>query len=315
MKDLLTTADLTRSDLKYLISRAKKFKANPGSRRSLLTGESVCLYFAKPSTRTRVSFEVAVARLGGNPISLGPTDLQLGRGETIEDTARIVSRYAKAFVIRTFSDDDVVRLARAASIPVINALTDGHHPCQSLADLMTISEQRGSLKKCRMAYFGDGNNVAVSLMQAGALAGMDVVLATPQAYSVPAELVRSAQKVADESGGSVTVTEDPEAAARDADVLYTDVWLSMGHADSEKEVRQNALSPYSVTQRLMSLAKPSALFLHCLPAHRGEEVTAEVMDGPNSMVWEQAENRLHTALAVLYALIERKLDGGSFPQV
>ncbi len=309
MKDLLKTSDLSRADLKYLLSRAKKFKANPASRRSLLAGESVGLYFAKPSTRTRVSFEVAVARLGGNPISLGPTDLQLGRGETIEDTARVVSRFVKAFVIRTFKDEDVQRLAQAASIPVINALTDGHHPCQSLADLMTIQEQHGALKRCRLAYFGDGNNVAISLMQAAALAGMDFVLSCPPNYSVSPAIVDAARQAAVEGGGSVTVTEDPAEAAHHADVLYTDVWLSMGDADSERESRHRALSPYSVTPELMARARPGALFLHCLPAHRGEEVSAEVMDGERSFVWDQAENRLHTSVAVLYALLERKLEG------
>jgi ornithine carbamoyltransferase len=307
MKDLIRTSDLSPADFKYLLTRAQKFKQNPHARRSLLSGESVCLYFAKPSTRTRVSFETAVTRLGGAPIPLGPSDLQLGRGETIEDTARIFSRFSKAIVIRTFRDEDVERLAKAASIPVINALTDGHHPCQSLADMMTLQEQRGSLKKCRIAYLGDGNNVAVSLMQAAALCGSSIVLGCPKDYSVKPELVQAAQAIADNNGGTVTVTDDPEAAARGADALYTDVWLSMGDADAEKEARQRALMPYQVSGRLMSLAKPDALFLHCLPAHRGEEVTADVMDGPRSVVWDQAENRLHTAVAVLYALLERKL--------
>jgi ornithine carbamoyltransferase len=311
MKDLLRTFDLSRSDFKYLLNRARKFKDNPHGRRSLLSGDSVCLYFAKPSTRTRVSFDAAVARLGGNPVTLGANELQLGRGETIEDTARVISRYARAFVIRTFKDDDVARFARAASIPVINALTDGHHPCQSLADMLTLLEHRGSLKKCRIAYLGDGNNVAVSLMQAAALVGADIVLGCPTSHSVPTPLVEAAAQVAAENGGSVTVTEDPEFAARGADALYTDVWLSMGDADSEKEARQRALMPYQVSQRSMELAKPDAVFMHCLPAHRGEEVAAEVMDGPRSVVWDQAENRLHTSVAVLYALIERKLEGAN----
>ncbi|HET9929858.1 MAG TPA: ornithine carbamoyltransferase [Polyangiaceae bacterium] len=307
MKDLIRTSDLSPADFKYLLARAQKFKQNPHARRSLLAGESVCLYFAKPSTRTRVSFETAVTRLGGAPISLGPNDVQLGRGESIEDTAQVWSRFAKAIVIRTFKDDDVDRLAKAASIPVINALTDGHHPCQSLADMMTLVEHRGSLKKCRIAYLGDGNNVAISLMQAAALCGSHIVLGCPKDYSVRPELVEAAQRLAEKTGGSVNVTEDPEAAANGADALYTDVWLSMGDADAEKEVRQRVLAPYQVSERLMARAKSDAIFLHCLPAHRGEEVSAGVMDGPRSVVWEQAENRLHTAVAVLYALIERKL--------
>jgi ornithine carbamoyltransferase len=313
MKDLLRTFDLSRSDFKYLLNRARKFKARPHSHRSLLAGDSVCLYFAKPSTRTRVSFDAAVARLGGNPISLGVNELQLGRGETIEDTARVLSRFARAFVIRTFSDQDVARFARAATIPVINALTDGHHPCQSLADMLTLLEHRGSLKKCRIAYLGDGNNVAVSLMQAAALVGADIVLASPSSHTVGSTLVDAARAVAEENGGSVTLTEDPEQAARGADALYADVWLSMGDADSEREARQRALMPYQVTQRSMELAKPDAVFMHCLPAHRGEEVVEAVMDGPRSVVWDQAENRLHTSVAVLYALIERKLEGASRP--
>ncbi len=309
MKDLIRTSDLSRADVKYLLARAQKFKANPHARRNLLAGESVCLYFAKPSTRTRVSFEAAVNRLGGCGISLSPNDMQLGRGETIEDTARIISRYAKAFVIRTFKDDDVERFARAASIPVINALTDGHHPCQSLADLLTLLEHRGSLKKCRIAYLGDGNNVAISLMQAAALVGADITLGCPASYSVKPELVRAARIEAEANGGSVTVTDDPSAAARGADALYTDVWLSMGDPDAEKEVRQRELGPYQISEQLMALAKPDAVFMHCLPAHRGEEVAEAVMDGPRSVVWDQAENRLHTSVAVLYALIEGKLEG------
>ncbi|MGC4088611.1 MAG: ornithine carbamoyltransferase [Polyangiaceae bacterium] len=307
MKDLIRTSDLSSADLKYLLARAQKFKQHPHARRSLLAGESVCLYFAKPSTRTRVSFETAVTRLGGAPVPLGPDELQLGRGETIEDTARVLSRYAKAIVIRTFRDEDVERLAKAASVPVINALTDGHHPCQSLADMMTLGEHRGSLKKCRIAYLGDGNNVAVSLMQAAALCGTHISLGCPAGYSVKPELVAAAQAEADKHGGSVSITEDPAQAAHGADALYTDVWLSMGDADAEKETRQKVLAPYQVSAHLMSLAKPDAIFMHCLPAHRGEEVTAEVMDGKRSVVWEQAENRLHAAVAVLYALIEDKL--------
>ena len=313
MKDLLRTFDLSRSDFKYLLNRARKFKAHPHSRGSLLSGDSVCLYFAKPSTRTRVSFNAAIARLGGNAITLGANELQLGRGETIEDTARVLSRYTRAFVIRTFSDDDVARFARAASIPVINALTDGHHPCQSLADMMTLLEQRGSLKKCRIAYLGDGNNVAVSLMEAAALVGADIVIASPKEHSINPDAAAAAAAIAEESGGSVTLTEDPEYAARGADALYADVWLSMGDADSEKEARTRALMPYQITRRSMELAKPDAIFMHCLPAHRGEEVVEEVMDGPRSVVWDQAENRLHTSMAILYALIERKLEGAERP--
>jgi ornithine carbamoyltransferase len=311
MKDLLRTLDLSRADLKYLLNRSRKFKANPHARRSLLSGESVCLYFTKPSTRTRISFETAVSRLGGSAIVLGPNDLQLGRGESIEDTGRVMSRYARAFVTRTFQHDDVVRFANTLSIPVINALTDAHHPCQSVADLLTLLEHRGSLKHRRIAYFGDGNNVATSLMEAAALAGVDIALATPKSYAVKSELVDAARAVAEESGATILVTEDPEEAARGSDVLYTDVWLSMGDNDNERAQRHRAFLPYQVTRRLMGLAKPDAIFMHCLPAHRGEEVTEEVADGPQSVIFDQAENRLHTAVAILYALIEGKLTGRS----
>src|SRR5687768_6593247 len=208
MKDFLKTSDLSRADLKYLLARSAKFKAKPHARRSALAGETVCLYFAKPSTRTRISFETAVARLGGTPVTLSPTDLQLGRGETIEDTARVISRYSRAFVIRTFKDEDVERFAKAASIPVINALTDGHHPCQSLADLLTLHEYKGALDKLKITYLGDGNNVAISLMEACALMGTSFALGAPKAYSMPEALVEQARAVAKKNGASITITED-----------------------------------------------------------------------------------------------------------
>jgi len=309
MKDFLKTSDLSRADLKYLLARSAKFKAKPHARRTALAGETVCLYFNKPSTRTRISFETAVARLGGTPVTLGPSDVQLGRGETIEDTARVASRFSRAFVIRTFKDDDVERLAAAASIPVINSLTDGHHPCQSIADLLTLAEQRGPLDRCKIAYVGDGNNVAVSLMQAAALAGTDFAIAAPAGYQIPEQVLEEARAVAKKSGSEVLQTVDPEEAVRDADALYADVWLSMGDSDDTKAARHAALGPYQINGELMAKAKPDAIFLHCLPAHRGEEVTAEVADGPRSVIFDQAENRLHSAIAILYALLEGKLEG------
>ncbi|HVJ19420.1 MAG TPA: ornithine carbamoyltransferase, partial [Polyangiaceae bacterium] len=237
MKDLLKTSDLSQSDFEYLLERSRRFKQKPLRRQSTLSGETVCLYFAKPSTRTRISFETAVTRLGGVPITLGASDLQLGRGETIEDTARVISRYSRAFVIRTFKDDDVERFAKAASIPVINALTDGHHPCQSLADLLTLHEYKGALDKLKITYLGDGNNVAVSLMEACALMGTSFALGAPKAYSMPEELVEQARAVAKKSGATITITEDVAEAVRGADAVYTDVWLSMGHSDSERAER------------------------------------------------------------------------------
>jgi len=309
MKDLLKTSDLSRADFKYLLARAVKFKAKPYQRRTVLQNDSVALYFNKPSTRTRVSFETAVGRLGGRAISMGPNDVQLGRGETIEDTARVLSRFVRAFVIRTFKDEDVERFAAAASIPVINALTDGHHPCQSLADLMTLAEQRGPLDKCKVAYIGDGNNVAVSLMEACAIMGTHFAIAAPAGYQMPERFVEAARQIAKKSGSEILVTEDPAEAASEADALYSDVWLSMGDSEDQKAARQQALGPYQISEKTFAGAKHDAILLHCLPAHRGEEVSAEVADGPRSVIFDQAENRLHTAAAVLYSLLEGKLEG------
>jgi ornithine carbamoyltransferase len=314
VKDLLTTADLSADDLAYLLRRSAKFKAKPHGRSNVLAGETVCLYFSKPSTRTRISFETAVARLGGVPIFLNGNDLQLGRGETLEDTARVVSRYARAFVIRTFKDDDVARVAAAATIPVINALTDGHHPCQSVADLMTLAEHRGSLTRQKIAYLGDGNNVAVSLMQAAALAGTSFAIAAPRGYQVPSALVEEAREVGKKRDAVITSTEDPAEALRDADAVYCDVWLSMGHSDAERAQRNAALSAYQVNAQAMRLAKRDAIFMHCLPAHRGEEVTADVADGPQSVIFDQAENRLWSSMAILYGLLEGKLTGSRRPR-
>jgi ornithine carbamoyltransferase len=309
MKDLLKTSDLSPEDFSYLLRRSAKFKAKPNSRREALSGETVCLYFSKSSTRTRISFETAVAHLGGVALFLNGNDLQLGRGETIEDTARVISRYSRAFVIRTFLDSDVERFAKAASIPVINALTDGHHPCQSVADLLTLSEHKGALDRLKVAYLGDGNNVAVSLMQAAALAGMDLAIAAPEGYQVPAQLFAEAREMARRTGSELTLTADPAEALKNADAVYTDVWVSMGDSDKEREQRHAALARYQVDTKAMQLAKPDAIFLHCLPAHRGEEVSAEVCDGPRSVIFDQAENRLWTSMGVLYALLEGKLGG------
>jgi ornithine carbamoyltransferase len=311
LKDYLRVSQLTRKDLTRLLDLAERLKRRPHDQDGLLHDEVVCLYFAKPSTRTRVSFTVAVTRLGGVPEMLGSSDLQLGRGETIEDTARVISRYAKAFVIRTFADDDVERFAAAAAIPVINALTDGHHPCQALADVLTIRERFGTLAGLKVAYLGDGNNVVHSLMEAGALAGMHVVVATPKKHEPDADLVKGAQAVAERTGGSVMVSNDPKEAAAGAHVLYTDVWLSMGDDPGTRQARYRALRRFQVNAPLMALADPDAIFMHCLPAHRDDEVTAEVMDGPASVVFDQAENRLCTEQAVLAALLKGKLKGSA----
>jgi ornithine carbamoyltransferase len=317
MKDLLRTADLHRDDVLELLDLAAAYKREPMQHRKTLRGQTVVLYFAKPSTRTRLSFESAVARLGGTPVVVGPSELQLGRGETIEDTARVISAYAAAFVIRTFADDQVRTFATNATIPVVNALTDGHHPCQSLADLLTIREHLGHFAGRKLAYLGDGGNVAHSLLEAAALMGLDIAVATPSAYAPSPEVVQRANALAEHSRARIEVTTDPHLAVKNADVVYTDVWLSMGDADSERADRERAFAPYRVTRELLAEALPEALFMHCLPAHRGDEVTSEVFDGPRSVVFDQAANRLPTAQAVLRELVKGHLKGvlGPEPEV
>jgi ornithine carbamoyltransferase len=308
-RHLLRTLDLGPADLGRLLDLAVHLKADPFARGELLRNQTVVLYFNKPSTRTRISFETAIARLGGTPIAVGGADLQLGRGETIEDTARTISRYARAFVIRTFSDDEVARFAAAASIPVINALTDRHHPCQSLADLMTLRERRGTLKGCRLAYVGDGNNVCHSLIEAAALAGLDLRIATPPDYAAAADIVAAAAAVAQRTGAAIRIGTDPAAAVEGAEAVYTDVWLSMNVPEAERPRRLAAFAPFQVNRALMARARADAIFMHCLPDHRGEEVTGEIVDGPQSVVFDQAENRLHTAAAILCALLEGGVRG------
>jgi ornithine carbamoyltransferase len=309
VKDLLKTSDLSAADLHTLLDLAADFKANPLKAHGLLTGKTAVLYFAKPSTRTRLSFETAVVQLGGVPLSVSTQDLQVGRGETLEDTAKIVSRYAKAFVVRTFADDDLQLMAQAASIPVINALTDNHHPCQSLADLLTLKEHWGTFEGKTLAYVGCGNNVLHSLMEAAALAGLSMTVATPAGYGPDPDIAAGAQALAAAHGGSITFTHDPHKAVYGADAVYTDAWVSMGDKEEGRAAQIAALTPYRVTDALLDYALPDALFMHGLPAHRGHEVTADVLDGPQSVVFDQAENRLHTGQAVLYALLNGLLTG------
>jgi len=308
MKDLLRTADLSAADVALLIGFAGKSKDDPHGFRRILEGETAVLYFNKPSTRTRLSFETAVVRLGGTPIMVGPDDLQLGRGETIEDTARVMSRYARAVTIRTFADEDVRRFAAAAAIPVVNALTDSHHPCQSIADLVTLRQYCGDFRDITLAYVGDGNNVAHSLIEAAAIVGMDLRIATPAAYAPDAGVLAAAQARAG-TRASIAWMDDPAAAVAGADAVYTDAWVSMGDAEDERAARLEAFAPFQVDEALMARARPEAVFMHCLPDHRGEEVTAAVVDGPRSVVFEQAENRLHAAVAILYALLAGRLLG------
>jgi ornithine carbamoyltransferase len=301
-RSFLRVSDLDQQELIALLDLAAAMRADLTGWRRELDGQTLACYFTKPSTRTRVSFEAAAWRLGMLPVMLRPDELQLGRGEPLEDTARVLSRYAAALVVRTFAQADLDALASAASVPVINALTDEHHPCQALADLLTIRDRFGPLEGLTVAYLGDGNNVAHSLMEAAALAGMHVMIASPSGFQPDPTITAHAALSARQHGGSLHVTDDARVAVRGAHAVYTDVWVSMGQ-DAERERRLAALAPYQVDGDLMALADPSAIFLHCLPAHRGEEVAAAVIDGPASAAWDQAANRLPTEQAVLHALI------------
>jgi ornithine carbamoyltransferase len=291
-RDFLTGEELGAFELGQLLDLAQRLKAGRRERAGSdeLAGRSIALVFEKPSTRTRISFEVGVAELGGIPIVLRGDELQLSRGESTADTARVLSRYVDAIVIRSGSDDAVGELAAAAEVPVVNALTPLHHPCQALADLLTLRERFGDLQGLRLAYVGDGNNVARSLAIAGERAGVEIVVAAPAGYQL-------------EEGHGAKLTDDPRAAVDGADAIYTDVWVSMGD-EEEAERRRADLAPFRVDADLLSAAKESAIVLHCLPAHPGEEITAEVLYGGRSAVWDQAENRLHTQKALLAALLE-----------
>jgi ornithine carbamoyltransferase len=301
-KDFLRVADLTPARLTHLLDLAASMEDEPLGWVDTLRGRSVACYFAKPSTRTRVSFAAAAARLGLNPIFLRPDELQLGRGEPIADTARALSAYCDAIVIRTFAQREIEETAAAASVPVINALSDEHHPCQALADVLTVREWFGHLDGVRLAFVGDGNNVAHSLLEAGALAGMEIAVASPPGYAPSPQVVADARVLARTTGASIEIVEDPRDAVRRAHAVYTDVWVSMGE-DAERDERLRELRPYQVDEELLALARPDAIFMHCLPAHRGEEVAAAVIDGPRSVVWEQAANREPTEQALLYTLI------------
>ncbi len=302
-RHLLTIADLDAPTLRALLADAHAAKANPSALHGQLVGRTVLMHFTKASTRTRISVETAVVRLGGHPIFTRGDELQLGRGEPIADTAKVVSRMCDAIVIRTHSHGDVEELAANATIPVINALTDNHHPLQALADLMTLEEHFGVLAGLTVTWIGDGNNVFHSLAQACALAGIHVRIAAPAGYQPDASIIAAATATATAHGGSVTVLHDPAEAVRGANVVVTDVVVSMGE-EAQYEQKLAAFAGYQVTAELISLAADDAVFLHCLPAHRGEEVAAEVIDGPRSLVWDEAENRLHTTVAVLRYLLD-----------
>ena len=302
--DFLRVNDWAADDLVAVLDLADRLKARQRERveHRHLEGRTLGMIFQKPSTRTRVSFEVGMFQLGGMALYLAAGDLQLGRGETIKDTAHVLSRYLDGIMIRTFAQADVDELAEHADIPVINGLTDDFHPCQALADVMTIRERLGGFDGIRVAYLGDGNNVCHSLMVASAKLGVDFVAATPAGYEPAQEVVGWAQAAAAESGGSVGLVEDPRGAAAGADVLYTDVWTSMGQ-EEERERRIANLAAYRIDQELVGLASERAIVLHCLPAHYGEEITEDVLYGPQSAVWDQAENRLHAQKALMALVI------------
>ena len=311
LKDLLRTSDLSKSDIQLLLETAGKFAKKPLQAKKTLAKRTVAIYMTKSSTRTRLASESAVAHLGGTPIFMRADDLQIGRGESIADTARVISGFCTALIVRTFAQSDVDELGKYASIPVINALTDDDHPTQLLADWLTISERFGkSFKDRKFVYVGDGNNVANSWLIMGATMGAHVVVATPQGKWAPkSAVVNQANDIARKSGGKIEVLTDPKSAARGASAIYTDVWMSMGDSETDRTEKINALSPFAVTRELMNLTTKDSIFMHCLPAHRGEEVAADVIDGEKSVVWRQAFHRRTTIQSLLYHLTRGELKG------
>jgi ornithine carbamoyltransferase len=311
MKDLLRTEHLSRADVDLLLDTAADFASSPLRSNTALSNKTVAIYMTKPSTRTRLASETAVAHLGGTPIFIRGDDLQLGRGETIADTAKIISGFCDALIIRTFKQSDVDELGAQTSIPVINGLTDDDHPTQLLADWVTIRENFGNdIKGRKFVYLGDGNNMTHAWLIMGAIMGAHVVAATPDGNWAPdSAIVAKAKAIAAKSGATVEVTTDAEAAAKGASVLYTDVWMSMGDPEAERAEKMKALAPYAVTENLMKLTEKDSIFMHCLPAHRGEEVEASVIDGPKSVIWREAYHRRTTIQALLYHLTRGELKG------
>jgi len=303
-RDLLSIADLTPDELALVLDTAERQKRewSEGLREHPLAGKAVAIVLQKPSMRTRISFEVACARLGAHPVIMSGPEGAFSRGESVGDTARVMERYVDAIVVRTYEQALLEELAQAASIPVVNALTDDHHPCQGLADLLTVREHLGTLKGVRFAYVGDGNNMAHTYLLGCALAGMHVAVATPWDYAPDSDVVAHARAIAATTGGSVHTTADPHDAVRDAQVVATDTWASMGQEDEHAE-RLRMFAAFQVDESLMAEAAENALFMHCLPAHRGEEVTDAVIDGPQSVVFDEAENRLHAQKALLSLVI------------
>ncbi|GAB6927522.1 ornithine carbamoyltransferase [Paenibacillus sp. JCM 10914] len=303
-RDMIELDDYTPEEIQFLLDSAIEIKRKQknGEVYQPLKGKTIGLIFEKSSTRTRVSFEAGMFQLGGHALFLSKNDIQLGRGEPISDMAQVMSRYLDGIMIRTFGHDNVTNLAKYASIPVINGLSDMAHPCQVLADLQTVLEHKGKLKGLKMAFVGDGNNMAHSLLIGGAKMGMHVAVASPKGYEADASIVKLSEEIAAQTGGSITITQDPVEAAKGADVIYTDVWASMGF-EEEQAQREAAFADFQVNEELVKVAKSDYLFLHCLPAHRGEEVSEGVIDGGNSVIFDQAENRLHAQKALMVALM------------
>jgi ornithine carbamoyltransferase len=299
-KDLISIHDLTLEEVNQIFEVSKTFKQKQliGEPHRVLEGKTLGMIFTKPSTRTRISFETGIYQLGGIGMYFGPNDLQLGRSESISDTAKVLSRYLDGIMIRTFAHQDVIDLAAGASIPVINGLTDLLHPCQVLADLFTILEKKGKLRGLKLAYIGDGNNMAHSLLNGCSKVGMDISIASPSGYKPDAEIVNNAKKNAKYMGSKVEILDDPVKAVKNADIVYTDVWASMGQ-EAEAAERRKKFMKYQVNPKLVKNAKDDYLFMHCLPAHRGDEVVNEVADSPNSVIFDEAENRLHVQKAIM----------------
>jgi len=298
-RDFLTLSDLSSGEIQRLLKRAGELKSGKDVNKCPLIGKSIGLLFEKSSTRTRVSLDVGIYQLGGQAIYMNPKEIQIGRGETIHDTAKVLSRYLHAVIIRTYSHETLVEFASHSSIPVINGLSDLHHPCQALGDLMTIAEKRGRLKGVRLAYVGDGNNVANSLIEAAAMTGINLSVACPKGYEPASDVLKKARTSAK---GDITVVNDPKQAVKDAEVIYTDVWVSMGQ-EKEAAKKRERFRNYQVNRRLLSYADKNVIVMHCMPAHRGEEIAGEIIDGPQSAVFDQAENRLHTQKALLEFLL------------
>lgn len=303
-KDLLTLHDFSVEEVQFMLDEAVRIKGlqKSGIPHPYLRGKTLAMIFQKSSTRTRVSFEVAMVQLGGYALFLSPKDIQMGRGESIADTARVLSRFVDGIMIRTYAQSEVEELAHYATVPVINGLTDLTHPCQILADFLTIKEHKGRLAGLRLAYVGDGNNIAHSLMYGCAKVGMNISIASPEGYKPDQKVVELAKQDALATGAKIEIVTDPVQAVTGADVVVTDVWTSMGQ-ETEYDLRKKIFAPYQLNKELCALAKEDYISLHCLPAHRGEEVTDEIIDGPHSAVWDEAENRLHAQKAVLALLM------------